>query len=108
MHEVKTQTKLLSKQASSDVNSDKYIDENDNVDKDEDEIRYKKTPKLSRKHVSTRTTTHRELSATPSSQSSSNHNVLNQDTLQNDIDEGDEIAIEQEKQMDTLKKILTS
>ncbi len=76
------------------------------VDDDEDENQYKKTPRQSRKQISIRTSTRKPSSA--QSSHASNDYTFNQRTSDGDLDEEDEMAIEQEKQMDALKKkILT-
>jgi hypothetical protein len=46
----------------------------------------------------------RNTSSTQSSQSSSDQNILSQNISDDDIDEEDEIALKQQKQMNTLKK----
>ncbi len=98
----------MSKQLSGDSSkANKNIVQSASVDEDEDENQYKKTPRLSRKQISVRTST-RKLSSTQSSHSSNDH-LFTRHTPNDDFDEEDEIAIEQEKQMDALKKkILTS
>jgi hypothetical protein len=123
---------MLSKKSSSDAKKPKDIIQNDLADTDEDESQYKKTPKLNRKQVSIRTSrntssaqsnrgtssaqsnhntssaqSNRDTSSTQPSQSSSDQNIFSQNISDDDdIDEEDEIALKQQKQINTLKKKL--